>query len=129
VSGSGISWAICKSAPRSRQITTPASYHSVFTGRKPILPPNQQEKTLHTSPKRCYPHHLHTVSLSENFHRKFTHNFSLILLTCKLTRNRSTQKHDFSGDDTQYRVDDVNIESKHYIYYIRLMAAFPGQPG
>ena len=24
VSGSGISWAICKSAPRSRQITTPA---------------------------------------------------------------------------------------------------------
>jgi len=30
VSGSGISWAICKSAPRSRQITTPASHHSVF---------------------------------------------------------------------------------------------------
>ena len=25
-----ISWAICKSAPRSRQITTPASHHSVF---------------------------------------------------------------------------------------------------
>ena len=30
VSGSGISWAVCKSAPRSRQITTPASHHSVF---------------------------------------------------------------------------------------------------
>jgi len=30
VSGSGISWAICKPAPRSRQITTPAPYHSVF---------------------------------------------------------------------------------------------------
>ena len=29
VSGSGISWAICKSAPRSR-ITTPAPHHSVF---------------------------------------------------------------------------------------------------
>ena len=29
-SGSGISWAICKSAPRSRQITTPAPHHSVF---------------------------------------------------------------------------------------------------
>jgi len=27
---SGISWAICKSAPRSKQITTPASHHSVF---------------------------------------------------------------------------------------------------
>ena len=30
VSGSGISWAICKSAPRSRQITTPAPHHSGF---------------------------------------------------------------------------------------------------
>ena len=42
VSGSGISWATCKSAPRSRQITTPAPQHSVFTGRVPFLPPNQQ---------------------------------------------------------------------------------------
>ena len=42
VSGSGISWAICKSAPRSRQITVPAPYHSFFTGRMPFLPPNQQ---------------------------------------------------------------------------------------
>ena len=30
VSGSGISWAICKSAPRSRQITMPAPHSSVF---------------------------------------------------------------------------------------------------
>ena len=30
VSGSGISWAICKSAPRSRHTTTPAPHHSVF---------------------------------------------------------------------------------------------------
>ena len=42
VSGSGISWAICKYAPRSRQITTPALHHSVFTGQMPFLPPNQQ---------------------------------------------------------------------------------------
>ena len=27
---SGIRWAICKSAPCSRQITTPAPHHSVF---------------------------------------------------------------------------------------------------
>ena len=41
VSGSGISWAICKSAPRSRQITTSAPHRSVFfTGRMPFLPPN-----------------------------------------------------------------------------------------
>ena len=30
VSGSGISWAICKSAPCSRQITMPAPHHSGF---------------------------------------------------------------------------------------------------
>ena len=30
VSGSGISWAICKSAPRSRQITTRTPHHSLF---------------------------------------------------------------------------------------------------
>ena len=43
VSGSGISWAICKSAPCSRQITTPAPHYSVFfTVRMPFLPPNQQ---------------------------------------------------------------------------------------
>ena len=30
VSGGGISWAICKCAPRSRQITMPAPHQSVF---------------------------------------------------------------------------------------------------
>ena len=35
VSGSGISWAVCKSAPCSRQTTTPAPHHSVFTGTCP----------------------------------------------------------------------------------------------
>ena len=44
VNGSGFSWAVCKSAPRSRQITTPAPYHSVFTGRMPFLTPNQQRQ-------------------------------------------------------------------------------------
>ena len=45
MSGSGISWAICKSAPCSRQITTPAPHHSFFTGRMPFLPPNQQHQS------------------------------------------------------------------------------------
>ena len=53
VSGSGISWAICKSAPSSRQITTPAPHHSVFTGRMPFLPPNQQRQS--TEGTKCLP--------------------------------------------------------------------------
>jgi len=49
VSGSGISWAKCKSAPRSRQITTPEPHHSVFAGRMPFLPPNQQRQSTEGS--------------------------------------------------------------------------------
>ena len=45
VSGSGISWAICKSASRSRQITMPVPYHSSLTDRMPFLPPNQQRQS------------------------------------------------------------------------------------
>ena len=30
MSGSGISWAVCRSAPRCRQTTMPAPHHSVF---------------------------------------------------------------------------------------------------
>jgi len=44
-SGSGISWAVCKYAHRSRQITMPAPHHSVFTGRMPFLPPKQQRQS------------------------------------------------------------------------------------
>jgi len=36
VSGSDISWGICKSAPRPRQITMPALHHSVLTGQMPF---------------------------------------------------------------------------------------------
>ena len=41
MSGNSISWAICKSAPHSRQITTPAPHHSVFY-RPDALPAAQQ---------------------------------------------------------------------------------------
>jgi len=45
-SGSGISWAICKSAPRSRQTTMPASHHSVFY-RPDALPVAQPTASKH----------------------------------------------------------------------------------
>ena len=46
VSSSGISWAICKSASRSRQITTPAPHHSVFK-RPDALPASQPTASKH----------------------------------------------------------------------------------
>ena len=43
---SGISWTISKqSAPRARQITTPAPHHSIFTDRMVFLMPNQQRQS------------------------------------------------------------------------------------
>ena len=47
VSGSGISWAICKSATRSRQITMPAPHHSSFLqARCPSCHPTNSVKAL-----------------------------------------------------------------------------------
>jgi len=45
-SDNGISWAICKSAPRSRQITTSAPHHSVFY-RPDALPAAQPTASKH----------------------------------------------------------------------------------
>ena len=46
MSGSGISWAICKSAPHPRQ---PRQHPTTqfFTGRMPFLPPNQQRQSTY----------------------------------------------------------------------------------
>ena len=55
VSGSGIRWATCKSAPRSRQITTPAPHHSVFLQAGcPSCHPTNSIKTLKDLVMRVY---------------------------------------------------------------------------
>ena len=48
VSGSGFSWAICMSAPHSRQITTPAPYHSSFY-RPDAIPAAEPRASKHWS--------------------------------------------------------------------------------
>jgi len=46
VSGSGISWAVCKAETHSRQITTPATHHSGFLqAAMSFLPPNQEHQS------------------------------------------------------------------------------------
>ena len=45
-SGSGISWDICMSAPRCRQITMPVPHHSVFY-RLDALPAAQPTASKH----------------------------------------------------------------------------------
>ena len=46
VNDSGIRWAMCKSAPRSRLITTPAPHHSFFS-RPDALPAAQPTVSMH----------------------------------------------------------------------------------
>jgi len=50
LSGSGISWATCKSAPHSRQTTMPAPHHSVFlqAGCPSCRPTNSVKAHTHT---------------------------------------------------------------------------------
>jgi len=50
VSGSGISWAICKSVLHPRQ---PCQHPTTqfFTGRMPFLPPNQQRQSTEGLPR------------------------------------------------------------------------------
>jgi len=70
VGGSGISWTICKSAPSSRQLTTPAPHHSVFTGRMPFLSPNQQrqstEGTTILTLKKISPRQVDRIVIEQN---------------------------------------------------------------
>ena len=77
-SGSGISWTICKSfTPHSRQITTLVPHHSVFTGRMPFLPPNQQHQSTAT---------ITTITIQKNItfiilHKFLQHTFALLSQT------------------------------------------------
>jgi len=64
VSGSGISWAICKSAPCSGQKTMPAPHHSVFLQAGcPSCRPTNSIKALKTTALKAY----HIIS-----YQKFT---------------------------------------------------------
>ena len=73
VSGSGISWAICKSEPRSKQITTPAIHRSVFyrpyalPAAQPTASKHWRHKKTETKLKRftCKTK-LHQLSISES---------------------------------------------------------------
>jgi len=70
VSGSGISWAICKSAPRSRQTTTPAPHHSVLQTGCPSCRPTNSVKAL-----KC-------EHVNKNSHRHTRHDTDRTVLWC-----------------------------------------------
>ena len=83
VSGSGISWAICKSAPHSRQITMPALHSSVFY-RPDALPATQPTASKHWRQK-------HWRQKRQVVHNKVLHKSTLpSTLTLQWSRCPST---------------------------------------
>ena len=68
VSGTSISWAICKSAPRSRQITTPTPYHSVFY-KPDALPAAQPTASKHWRRTLCNKWIIITVMVWQSTHK------------------------------------------------------------
>ena len=86
MSGSGISWAICKSAPCSRQITTPAPHRSVFY-RPDALPAAQPTATKHWFLYSwLYIHCCPAWQLvDELYHMSATNKHGLLLLLLLLT--------------------------------------------
>jgi len=73
VSGSGISWATCKSAPCPSQITTPASHHSVILQATcPSSHPTNSVKALKAK---------HWTSLYSTVYTKASNNSTCLLIS------------------------------------------------
>jgi len=99
VSGSSISWAICNSAPRSKQITTPAPRHSVFY-RPDALPAAQPTASKHWRNimvrKLWYRYSCHASHKSSK--EPLNHLSATHMPTLKLSQKQlhiSTDIHDF----------------------------------
>ena len=90
VSGSGISWATCRSAPRFRQITMPAPDHSVFY-RPDALTATQPTASKHWS----YTILNYTISCDKNYNNQtetgsVTVMHNLWLWSLYITTHRTT---------------------------------------
>ena len=121
VSGSGISWSICKSAPCSRQITMPAPHHSVFY-RLDALPVAQRTASKHWRHSLSYCQNIlcHLNKRVFSFTRQLTmwhclrvllsaghEAFKWYLLATKPTAANPPQRHATTKwwDDEDRRVD------------------------
>ena len=81
MSGSGFSWAICKSAPRSRQITTPVPHHSVFY-RPDALPAAQPTASKHWRQALVNLRYNNNNNNNNNNGRPVAHCFGLVVEWC-----------------------------------------------
>ena len=76
MSGSGISWDICKSAPRSRQITTPVPHHSIFyrPDARPAAQPTASKHWRQVTDNSTLLNYTHTHTCILCYHVQFMCN-------------------------------------------------------
>ena len=90
---SGISWAICNSAPRSRQITTPAPHRSVFY-RPDALPANSVKALKANDDERK-----HCKNNWQQQHQRINHiTFSLLPLSSARRLKKCWRLHHQTGE-------------------------------
>ena len=105
VSGSGISWAICMSAPRSKQITMPVPHHSVFY-RPDALPAAQPTASQHwrhhhqAYPNIPKPHKCKTQNHPQIIDRIHYDNTSVQVLTGSQWQKRTKNQYQTAIIDT-----------------------------
>ena len=119
MSSSGISWATYKSEPRSRQITTPASYHSVGY-RKVIYFP--------TSPNWCLQRHTtwwntNPRKLSAQNQTSFPLTMSVISFWCCICSTQYTRTLTLNDTTSTQRVyviktDLMSLDNVHHVLLI-----------
>ena len=107
VSGSGICWDICKSAPHPRQLRQHPTTQC-FTGRMPFLPPNQQHQSTAT--------HTHTT------HNRFTALWNL-LGTTRVSRyqKKHSPTNTHSGHQSSQSAFSIYYEPWHPSYSIHVL--------
>jgi len=116
---------ICKSAPRYRQITTPAPHHSVFY-RPDALPAAQPTASKHwrqTNTPVIKP--IHVICKNKSNNRILWSDFSfkaIHLIHCfTLVVSYNNLPTSSLNGDCHWHTTTT--------YYTHLMASFPGQPG
>jgi len=91
VSGSGISWAICKSAPRSKQTPCQHPTTQFFTGRIPFLLPNQQRQSTVNTLKQWYFTAMPNKKTNHTFLCRWLPNAPTKICSPKIHRNMALQ--------------------------------------
>ena len=113
MSGSGISWAICKSAPRSRQIAMPAPHRSVFTDEMPFLLPNQQSQSTEGN-ILCLQCRIYFMFTFSEHHVTMCH-YNDKRTTYSITYTWTTVQHDrHASSDTHLDNVQQNTPGQHY---------------